>query len=267
MWKGKKVSVVFSTYNEKESIRKCIDDLFGTGYVDEVIAVDNNAAKGTKEEILKTKARYFHEGRQGFGWGYRRALHEATGDLLIMIEPDGTFEANDIAKFLTYSDDFDVVLGTRTTSIMVSEGANMGFDMKWANWFVAKIIEFSFNTTQLTDVGCTYRLIKRESYEKIKRKFRIGASEFNPDMTLQIIRNNINFIEIPINYGKRVGESSVTGSKWNAFILAVKMLFLIMNHRLELIRGDNPEIRRDSREIKRDSHNIKSGNRQIVKRD
>ncbi len=71
MWKGKKVSVVFSTYNEKESIRECIDDLFDTGYVDEVIAVDNNAVKGTKEEILKTKARYFHESRQGFGLGAR----------------------------------------------------------------------------------------------------------------------------------------------------------------------------------------------------
>ena len=54
MWKNQKVSVVFSTYNEKDSIKKCIDDLFKTNYVDEVIAVDNNAVKGTKEEILKT---------------------------------------------------------------------------------------------------------------------------------------------------------------------------------------------------------------------
>ena len=54
MWKKKKVSVVFSTYNEKDSIKEFIDGLFKTGYVDEVIAVDNNAAKGTKEEILKT---------------------------------------------------------------------------------------------------------------------------------------------------------------------------------------------------------------------
>ena len=73
MWKKKKVSVVFSTYNEIDSIKEFIDGLFKTGYVDEVIAVDNNAAKGTKEEILKTKAKYFLESKQGFGWGYRRA--------------------------------------------------------------------------------------------------------------------------------------------------------------------------------------------------
>src|SRR4030042_4989049 len=114
MWKGNKISVVFSTYNEKYSIKQCINDFFDTGIVDEVIAVDNNAVKGTKEEILKTKAKYFHEKNQGFGWGYRRALKEATGDILIMTEPDGTFEAKDILKLLAYCEDFWVVLGTRT---------------------------------------------------------------------------------------------------------------------------------------------------------
>jgi len=239
MWKGKKISVVFSTYNEKESIKQCINDFFDTGIVDEVIAVDNNAAKGTKEEILKTNAKYFLEKNQGFGWGYRRALKEATGDILIMTEPDGTFVARDIFKLLAYSEDFEVVLGTRTTTIMVHRGANMGFLMKWANWFVAKIIEFLFDTVQLTDVGCTYRLIKRDAYEKIKNKFVITKNEFNLDMGLQIIRNKIKFLEIPINYHKRVGKSSVTGNKFKAFILSIRMLFLIFKHRFNIINKRN----------------------------
>src|SRR4030043_940452 len=97
---------------------------------------------------------------QGFGWGYRRALKEATGDILIMTEPDGTFEAKDILKLLAYCEDFEVVLGTRTTTILIGEGANMGFFLKLGNFVVAKFLEILFNTTQLTDVGCTYRLIK-----------------------------------------------------------------------------------------------------------
>jgi len=167
MWKRQKVSVVFSTYNEKDSVRKCINDLFKTRYVDEVIAVDNNAAPGTKEEILKTKAKYFLETNQGFGHGYRRAIKEATGDLIIMIEPDGTFDCDDILKFLVYSDHVDVVFGTRTTSIMIGKGANMGFFLKWGNYVVAKLIEVMFNTSHLSDVGCTYRLIRKETYNKI----------------------------------------------------------------------------------------------------
>jgi len=236
MWKKQKVSVVFSTYNEKNSIKKCINDLFKTGYVDEVIAVDNNAARGTKEEILKTKAKYFLEPKQGFGWGYRRALHEAKGDILIMIEPDGTFEPTDVVKLLAYSDDFDVVFGTRTTSIMIGEGANMGWFLKWGNYAVAKLVEVLFNTSHLSDVGCTYRLIKRSAYEKIKNKFTITGMEFNPDMMLQIIRNNIKYIEIPVKYLRRIGVSSVTGDFKRTFKVGLKMIWLIFKHRIGIIK-------------------------------
>jgi len=236
MYKKQKVSVVFSTYNEKDSIRKCINDLFKTGYVDEVIAVDNNAVKGTKEEILKTKAKYFLETKQGFGAGYQKALREARGDILIMIEPDSTFEPNDVSKFLSYSDDFDVVFGTRTTSIMIGEGANMGWFLKWGNYIFAKIIEVLFNTSHLSDVGCTYRLIKRKAYDKIKNKFTITGMEFNPDMMLQVIRNKIGYIEIPIKYLKRIGVSSATGDFKKTFKIGLKMFLLIFKHRLGLIK-------------------------------
>lgn len=236
MWKGKTVSVVFSTYNEKDSIREFIDGLFATGYVDEVIAVDNNAADGTKEEILKTKAKYFLEENQGFGWGYRRAMHESTGDLIIMSEPDGTFAPNDVIKFLSYSDEFPVVFGTRTTQIMIGEGANMGWFLKWGNYAVGKIIEFMFGTNFLSDVGCSYRLINRKAYEKIKYKFSITGMEFNPDMMLQIIRNDIPFIEIPTKYQRRVGESSATGDFNRTFIIGLGMIFLIFKHRFGIIK-------------------------------
>lgn len=236
MWKNKKVSVVFSTYNEKDSIRKCIDDFFKTGYVDEVIAVDNNSVEGTKKEIKKTKAKYFLEKKQGFGYGYQRALKEATGDIIIMTEPDGTFDPKDIIKFLVYSDDADVVFGTRTTSIMIGEGANMGWFLKWGNYAVAKLIEFLFNTSHLSDVGCTYRLINKNSYNKIKDKLVIGGSDFNPDMMIQVIKNKIKYIEIPIKYLRRVGVSSVTGDFKRTFILGLKMIWLICKHRLGLIK-------------------------------
>ena len=153
-----------------------------------------------------------------------------------MSEPDGTFVPEDIFKLLAYSDQFDVVFGTRTTSILIGDGANMGFLMKWANVFWAKIVELLFNTTQLTDVGCTYRLIKKDSLKRIENKFVIKGSEFNLDMMLQVIRNKIKFIEIPLNYKKRIGKSSVTGSRRKAGVLAIKMLILIFKHKFNLIK-------------------------------
>jgi len=233
MWNGKKVSVIVSTYNEKDSIRKSINDFFATKVVDEVVVVNNNAAPGTDEEVKKTNAKLFYEKKQGYGWGYRKALSKATGDILIMSEPDGTFIAKDILKLLQYSDEFDVVFGTRTTSATIIEGANMGFFLKWGNWFVAKLMEILFGTTHLSDAGCTYRLMKRSVYEKIKGKFHTGDSYWGLEMMLIIINSKINFIEVPLHYNVRIGKSSVTGDFFKAFKLGTQMILQILLFRIK----------------------------------
>jgi glycosyltransferase involved in cell wall biosynthesis len=233
MYKGQKVSIVFSTYNEKETIQEEIKNCFDTGVVDEVVVVNNNAAPGTTEEVKKTKAKLFFESKQGYGWGYRKGLREAIGDIIIMSEPDGTFKHSDIHKLLVYSDEFDVVFGTRTKEATIMTGANMGFFLKWGNWFISKLVEFLFNTTHLSDVGCTMRLIKKTALKKIEKKFTIGGSQFGPEFTILVILNKLNFIEIPVHYGKRVGKSHGTKNKINAFKLGLKMILLVFNYRIK----------------------------------
>lgn len=233
MWKGKKVSVIFPTYNEKESIYDAINNFFANGYVDEIIVVNNNAAEGTSEEVKKTKAREVFEKKQGYGYAIRRGLKEAKGDLLIISEPDSTFVGDDVIKLLAYSDDFDVVFSTRTTKNMIWEGANMGIFLKWGNWFIAKIIEVLFNTTTLTDVGGSMRLLSRKALNKVQRYFTVGSSHFGPEVMLLVIIKKIKFVEIPVNYKKRVGKSSVTGSKLKAFILGLQMINLVLYYRLK----------------------------------
>jgi len=233
MWGNNRVSVIFPTYNEKDSIREAIEDFFASGYVDEIIVVNNNAAPGTDDEVRKTKARIVYEQRQGYGFAIWKGLEEATGDVLIIAEPDGTFSGRDVVKLLAYGDDFEYVVGTRTTRELIWEGANMGVFLKWGNWAVAKMVEFFFNTTTLTDVGCTMRLIKRPLYERIGPYFTIGTSHFGPELTLIVIRSGARLIEIPVNYRPRVGTSSVTGSAKKAFVLGMKMIALIVKYRFK----------------------------------
>lgn len=232
MWKGKKVSVIFPTYNEKESIKDAIEEFFNDGeYVDEIIVVNNNAAKGTSEEVKKTKAIEVFEPRQGYGYAIQRGFAESTGDIIILSEPDGTFAGKDVLKLLAYSDDCDVVFGTRTLEILILEGANMGWFLKTGNFVVAKMAEILFNTTFLSDMGCTMSLIKRDALNKIKSKFTVGSSHFGPELKLLVILHKIKFIEISVNYRKRIGKSSVTGNKWKAFALGLQMINLVLNYR------------------------------------
>jgi len=241
MWNGKTISVIFPTYNEKDSIRAAVEDFFASGYVDEIVVVNNNAAEGTDDEVAPTQARLVYEMRQGYGYAIWKGLDEATGDLLIIAEPDGTFAGNDIVKLLAFSDDVPVVFGTRTAREFVWEGANMGFFLKWGNYSVGKLMEFLFNTTFLSDVGCSMRLLHRHVYEAIRPQFTVGGSAFGPQIMLLVILNGFPFVEIPVNYRKRVGESAVTGDKVKAFFLGVEMILMILRYRVQSWLGRKPK--------------------------
>jgi len=241
MWKGKTVSVILGTYAEKDSIYNDIQGYFETGVVDEVVVVNNNAEPGTEEEVARTDARQVFESRQGYGWSYRRGLAEATGDLLVLSEPDGTFLPRDIMKLLTYSDDCDAVFGTRTTREMIWRGANMGFFLKWGNWAVAKMVEVLFNTSHLSDVGCTYRLLTRDTLKRIEKDFSVGGSHFGPELMLLVITSGARVVEVPVNYLPRVGTSSVTGDIQEAFKLGIQMIGFILRFKARNFRARHPE--------------------------
>lgn len=232
MWRDRTVSVVLPTYNERDSIRRVIHEFERTGAVDEIIVVNNNAAPGTSEEVAPTSAREVHEPVQGYGAAIRRGFREAVGDLIVVCEPDDTFRAHDIHKMLAYSDDFDVVYGSRTTKELIWEGANMGLFLKWGNWSVAKLMEFSFNSTLLTDVGCTMRCIHRSALEEIEPLFTVNGSFFGPEMMVLSILKGQKMIQIPVNYTKRVGTSSVTGDKVVAVKLGLRMIGLVLDYRM-----------------------------------
>jgi glycosyltransferase involved in cell wall biosynthesis len=247
MWKGQRVAVIFPTYNEKDSIRASIADYYSTGLVDEVIVVNNNAAEGTSEEVAGTGAREIFETKQGYGNALLCGMDHCRADLIVLAEPDGTFSGHDVQKLLAYADDKPVVFGTRTSPEFIWAGANMGRFLRWGNWAVAKMTEILFNTSILTDMGCTFRLLRRDALQLIRPHLTIGGSHFGPQILLEVIAHRIPFVEIPLNYRPRVGVSAVTGSLWTAFWLGMRMIVLVLGYRFGLyarqrVTWDEPEM-------------------------
>jgi glycosyltransferase involved in cell wall biosynthesis len=231
MWKGRSVAVVLPTYNERDSIAECIRGFEDLGVVDEIIVVNNNAADGTSQEVARTGAREVVERTQGYGAAIQRGLHEADADLVCVCEPDGTFKPEDLQKLLAYTDECDFVVGSRTVSTFIWEGANMGWFLQLGNWFVAKLIEVLFNTTSLSDVGCTFRVLSREVVEDLSPAFRHTQSAFGLEMLLLATVRRIKVVQIPVNYHARVGHSSVTGDFEKTLKLGLQMIGMIFRAR------------------------------------
>jgi glycosyltransferase involved in cell wall biosynthesis len=234
MYEGRKVSVVFPAYNEAAGIEAAVAEFLASPYVDEVIVVDNNSTDGTAELAARAGARVVREPRQGYGFALQRGMREASGDLVILAEPDGTFTARDILKLLAYADDFDLVLGTRTTRELIWREANMGWFLRVGNWAVAKLLQVLFGGPSLSDCGCTLRLIHRPALLRLIDRFTVGGSHFLPEMVILALADGLRVIEIPVNYRGRVGQSKITGSRIRALSVGLRMLGLIAAYRVRL---------------------------------
>lgn len=229
MYRNRSVSVVFATYKEKDSVRRAIDSFFSTGFVDEVVVVNNNAESGTDEEVKKTKAKLVCEPRQGYGYAFQKGIKEAKGYYIVLCEPDGTYTGNDLERFLIYAQDFDVVLGSRTGQNTPLSGADMTVIRKFANVFEAKTIEVLFNTNALTDIGCTYKLFTKKAIRQLSPYWRTRNSLFATELILLTVTSNMKFIDIPITFKKRIGVSTFVDKWYMAAKWAVRIQFFILS--------------------------------------
>jgi glycosyltransferase involved in cell wall biosynthesis len=232
MWQGKRVSVIFPAYNEADNIAQAVKDFAAVEPVDQVLVIDNNSRDGTGDLARQAGADVVVETRQGYGNALRRGLAEATGELIVLAEPDGTFAGKDVVKLLSYADDFDLVLGTRTTRELIWREANMGWFLRWGNWLVAKLQQVLFDGPSLSDCGCTLRLIRREAALPMLSRFTVGRSHFLPEMVCLALLGKLRIIEVPVNYRGRVGESKITGSFKTTIQVGLRMIALILRYRL-----------------------------------
>jgi glycosyltransferase involved in cell wall biosynthesis len=230
---SKRVSVVLPAFNEAPYIRSAVEDFSISAVVDEIIVVDNNSRDGTGAEAARTCARVVTETAQGYGHALRRGLHEATGDIVITAEPDGTFLGRDVLKLLAYADDFDMVCGTRTTRELVWAQANMGWFLRMGNWIVAKMIQVLYGGPSLSDCGCTLRLTHRTALEAIRGDLTVGGSHFLPEMVILGLRRGLRIIEVPVNYRGRVGDSKITGSLKGTLRTGFNMIALIVKYKFK----------------------------------
>jgi len=234
VWEKKTITVLFPAFNEAPNIYSAVKefltlkDIESLPLVEEVLVVDNNSKDDTYRLAEKAGARVVRESKQGYGNALQRGLIEARGELVVLAEPDGTFVAADIFKLLVYSGEFDMVCGTRTTREMIWAEANMGWFLRIGNLLVAKFMEVLYGMPSISDCGCTFRLISKSGIERIRADLHVGGSHFLPNMVIAAQKNRIKFIEIPLNYRGRVGESKITGTLLGTLGTGLNMIKVII---------------------------------------
>ncbi len=226
-----KIAVGMTAYNDELSIGEAGRDFLRQEHVAGVVVVDNNSIDRTVEEGLKSGATVIKESVQGYGACCVRALKEAMrlGDIVCLVEGDCTFSGSDLKKLTAYIENADMVVGTRTTRELNTPDSQLNASILLGNVLMSKLLQIRFWSVRLTDVGCTFRVIRKAALEKIIDRLKVTGNHFSCEMLLVALENNLMVIEIPVTLKKRVGKSKgVGGNFFKAAITALNMWRLIM---------------------------------------
>jgi len=244
-----KICVNMHAYNEEEVIEKTISDFISQKNVENVIVIDNNSTDRTAEIAKNAGAKVItKESNEGYAHSWFLGLKEALKtdeNIIAVTDADGTFNGFDLEKMVPYLDNCDMVIGTRLTQVLTEKGNQNSTFYVWGNRLLAIMLQLKYfsiqhmGVAQLTDVGCSYRCIRREALEKIVDKFTIPgtnklkpfADNNNPGITTTMvsIENNLKIVEIPISFKRRFGYSkSGAGKKSKGILYGLEFFWLII---------------------------------------
>jgi glycosyltransferase involved in cell wall biosynthesis len=231
------VCLVLPTYREKETIRQTILDFQKLNVIDQIIVVNNNAEIGTSEQLIGLHVIEIHEKKQGYGAAIKAGIKNSNHDLIVVCEPDGTFVPADLNKLLPFTDKCDLVLGSRTVSNYIWTGANMNYFLRFGNWSVAKLVELLFNGPSMSDVGCTFRILRREFAKKTTDDRFSEDGTYGLEQQVFCLKLGLSLVQVPVNYLARIGESTYSGSFRKVVRLGLSMILRILLMRLGFLRA------------------------------
>ncbi len=230
--KNMQISVGMTAYNDEGVVGKAVEDFKKAENVIKVIVIDNNCTDNTSKEAKDAGAIVVQEKIQGYGAACISALKEARkyGNTVCLVEGDMTFTSSDLKKLTAYIENVDMVVGTRTTKEIIAPDSQVDLFMQYGNLFVAKLIQLRYwGKLRLTDVGCTFRVIRPEALDKIMPQLNVYGNHFSPHMILVALKNDLKIIEVPVTLKKRGGESKGVGkNKIKGLINGIKMWSMIL---------------------------------------
>lgn len=202
-----KISVVIPCYNEEEGVRHTISEL--PSCVDEIVVVDNNSTDRTAEVARSMGARVVPEKRKGYGAAYQAGLPAATGDVIVTLDGDGTYPADQIPELVDFLVDhkLDFVSASR---FPLKNPRAMNFSNKVGNGILTVGMAVLYGKP-VRDSQSGMWVFRRAVYPKLR--LTSDGMAFSEEIKIEAIRHReVRFAEYSVDYRPRVGEVKL--DKW-----------------------------------------------------
>ena len=194
------VSVVIPTLNEAGNILEAVTTIQNElAYPSEIIIVDGNSSDGTIQIVKETNfCKLIIEPRRGYGLALRQGMRKAKGDIIVMVDGDGTYEVRHINQLLEQliKNDAELCLATR----MYDPNKAMGLTNFIGNKVITWCFDF-FYKQFLSDSQSGFRAISHSALEKVELKETDMA--YATEMLVEFAKNGFKMVEVHSTYKTR----------------------------------------------------------------
>lgn len=159
-----------------------------------------------------------HEKNRGYGRALKTGIEKGRAPLIAIIDADGSYPAGDMARLAEKMDASDMVVGTRNGPV-VEEFPLRAFLKRGLN-LAASVLTGS----PITDLNSGMRVFSRELCLLFWDHYPEGFS-FTSTITMGAVFGSFRVTNVPINYYRRVGQSSVRLLR-DSFLMAIKLIRL-----------------------------------------
>jgi len=195
------VSVVIPAKNEAPNLPYVLTKI--PAWVGETILVDGNSTDGTVEvaRAIMPDIKVVRQERPGKGAALRAGFAAATGDIIVMLDADGSTDPSEIPGFVgALLAGADFVKGSR----FLQGGSTQ--DMEWyrrlGNWGFVKLVQLRFGG-RFTDLCYGYNAFWRDVLDRLSLEQDDGF-EIETSMNVQALRAKLVVKEIASNEHRRI---------------------------------------------------------------
>lgn len=208
-----KLTVLLPAYNEEEALAGVLEEIVASldrddGPTFEILVVDDASTDRTAEVVeafartcRQCSVRVFRRRiRGGAGAARKDGIRRAAGEIVVMLDADGTYPAGAINDLLPYFPAYDQVNGART-----SEQGTLPWLRRPAKWFIRKLACY-LTGHRIPDLNTGLKAFRRDAMLPWLWVVPNGFSCVTT-MTLAFLCNGLTVKYVPIDYRRRIGRS------------------------------------------------------------
>jgi glycosyltransferase involved in cell wall biosynthesis len=205
---GDRFDIVIPVYNEGIAVvRSTIAALEATfrGNQPTIIIVDDGSDKSFGLDSLANDRRITfvqHSTNRGYGAALKTGILSGTGEIIGIIDADGTYPVAEFPTLLQQMENQDMVIGVRTGKVR---------EIPWLRRFpkrMLNILASYMSGSKISDLNSGMRIFRRDLAYYLWNFFPTGFS-FTSTITMGAIMGGFRIKEQSINYYKREGQSSI----------------------------------------------------------